>query len=343
MIRRFRWFLDLAFVVFWTGFVVGVVSLDVTGWVRIAAIVPFVTLFPGYVLLATVFPSVGNHGTYPFDRNESGLENPMPTKSGVDGAERFAFSALLSIVVVALIALATDFTTWGVTAVPTLFGVAGWTLLWTVGAFVRRVRLEAEERYVPRPEQFVSAMRFSRGPSASWGNESRSTVFDVAFAVSILVFATSLGYAAVNPPQETQAGGFTEFYVETENISGDVESTYPSQFAPGETRTLPIGITNREQRAVEYRLFVLEQRTDGAGANATVLSEERLDSRTVSLDHGERTTTSLSISPSMTGADLRLVVLLYVDRPPADPSTETAYRQLRLPIDVTDENESGGA
>lgn len=343
MTRRFGWFLDLAFVVLWTCFVVTLVSQGATGWIRAAAVVPFVTLFPGYTLLATLFPSGGTHRTYPFDRNESGLENPMPTKSGVDGAERFAFSVLLSIVVVAMVALLANFTPWGVTVVPILYGVAGWTLLWTLGALLRRVRIDAEERYVPRPLGLVSALRFSRGPSASWGNESRSTMFDVALGLSILVFATSLGYAAVNPPQETQAAGFTEFYVETENVSGDVESTYPSQFAPGETRTLPVGIANHEQTSVDYHLVVLEQRVDGAGENASVRSEAELDRRTVSLDHGERTVLPLSVSPTTTGTDLRLLVLLYEDSPPADPSLDSAYRSLRLPIDVTSDADSGGA
>ena len=343
MYRRFRWYLDLAFVACWTCSVVALVFLDVGGWIRIAAVVPFVTLFPGYVLLATLFPSVGKHGTYPFDRNESGLENPLPTKAGVDGAERFAFSTLLSIVVVALVALGANFTPRGVTVVPILLGVAGWTLLWALGASVRRRALEPEERYVPRVMGFVSALRFSRGPSASWGNESRSTTFDVALGLSILLFATSLGYAAVNPPQETRAEGFTEFYVETENVSGDVESTYPSQFTPGETRTLPVGITNRELKSVDYHLLVYEQRVNGAGANATVVENAELGRRTVSLDHGETTITSVSVSPTMTGTDLRLVLLLYEDQPPTDPSPDTAYRTLRLPIDVTDEDESGGA
>lgn len=343
MNRRFRWSRDLVFVGLWTGFVVAIVSLDVGGWVRAAAVVPFVTLLPGYALLATLFPSVGKHGTYPFDRNESGLENPMPTKAGVDGAERFAFSVLLSVVVVALIALAANFTPWGVTVTPILFGVAGWTLLWTAGAFVRRTDLEPGDRYVPRPAQFVSALRYSGGPGASWGRDSRTGLFDVALALSILLFATSLGYAAVNPPQETQAAGFTEFYVETENVTGDVESTYPSQFTSGETRTLPVGITNQEQKPVDYRVLVFEQRVDGAGESATVLSEERLDRRTVSVDHGETTTVPLSVSPSMTGTDLRLVVLLYDGQPPTDPSPDTAHRTLRLPIDVTDDGESAGA
>jgi len=133
MTRRFGWFLDLVFVVLWTCFVVTLVSQGATGWLRAAAVVPFVTLFPGYTLLATLFPSGGTHRTYPFDRNESGLENPMPTKSGLDGAERLAFSVLLSIVVVAMVALLANFTPWGVTVDPILFGVAGWTLLWTLG------------------------------------------------------------------------------------------------------------------------------------------------------------------------------------------------------------------
>ncbi len=337
MIRYSRWYLDLAFVACWTGLAVLLVGPAHTGWVRVAAAVPFVTLFPGYVLLAALFPSVGTHETYTFDRNESGFEDPLPTKSGVDGTERFAFSVVLSVVVVAAVALVAHFTPWGVTLGPILSGVAGWTLLWTLVATVRRARLEPEARYVPRPTNFVAALRFSGGPGAAWGNETRSGLFDAALAVSVLLFASTLGYAAVNPPQESQSAGFTELYVEGQNVTGDVESTYPSRFAPGETRTLAVGVTNREQRPADYRLFLSLQRTDGGGRNATVLSEDRLDRRTLSLDHGERTAVSLPVTPTETGTDRRLVVLLYAGEPPGDPSLDTAYRSLLLPIDVTDD------
>lgn len=342
MTRRFRWFLDLAFVALWTVLVLVLVTLDVGGWIRIAAVVPFVTLFPGYVLLGTLFPTVGTHVTYSFDRNESGLENPLPTKSGVDGAERLAFSMLLSIVVVALVALAANFTPWGVTVGPILVGVAGFTLSLAAGAFVRRTDVEPEERYVPRPRKFVAALRFSGGPGVSWGRDSRSRLFDVAFAVSILLFATSLGYAAVNPPQETQASGFTEFYVETEDVSGDVESTYPSVFEPGETRTLPVSVANREAQQVEYHLVVLEQRVAADGETLAVVDESTLDRRTLPLDQDEQTTVELSVTPTMTGTDIRLALLLYEGQPPSDPDADSAYQSIRLPIDVTDDGESGG-
>lgn len=338
MNRRFRWYLDLAFVASWTIFVSLLVSLGVGGWIRIAAVVPFVTFLPGYAVLAVLFPSVGTHATYAFDRNESGLENPLPTKSGVDGAERVAFSALLSIVAVGLVALVANFTPWGVTVGPILVGLAGLTLALTGGAVVRRRDLDPEERYVPRPGNFVSALRFSGGPGASWGRDSRTRLFDVAFALSILLFASSLGYAAVNPPQEAESSGFTEFYVET----GDVESAYPSQYSPGETRTVPLEIANHEEEHVEYTLVVLEQRVVADGENRTVVDETELDRRSIALDHDETSGVELSVSPTMTGTDLRLALLLYEGQPPADPGVESAYRTLRLPIDVTDDG-SGGA
>lgn len=343
MDRTLRDFLDLALVALWTGVVVSLAARDVTGLVRAAAVVPFVTLLPGYALLAAAFPTVGTHATDAFDRTGSGLQNRKPTKSGVDGTERFAFAVVLSVVVVAAVALVANFTPRGVTVGPILIGVAGWTLLSTLVAFVRRWRLDPDERYVPRPLAFAAALGYDGGSDAFLGRDSRVGLADVALCTSMLLFATSVGYAAVNPPQETASSGFTELYVDSGNVTGDVQSRYPSQFAPGENRTLHVGVANREHESVDYRLLVFEQRTDGAGANATVLSERRVDRRTVSLDHGETTTAQVSASPTTTGTDLRFVVLLYEGRPPTDPGVDSAYRALRLPITVTEDGDATGA
>ena len=340
MAREHRWFFDLVFALLVTCLVVVAVTAGLSGWGRAALVVPFVTFLPGYALLAAIFPSIGTHDAHAFDENESGLENPMPTKAGLDGVERFAFSVVASVAVVPAVALVASFTPWGVTVEPILFGVAGLTVLWTLVALVRRLRLSPERRYVPSPGRFASAMLYSSRSGAAWGRDPGASVFNLLLVVSVAIFATSLAFAAVNPPQEPTST-FTEFYVESNNVTGDSQTMYPARFETGESRTVPVGIANREHEAVDYRLVVLLQRTDGAGANATVVEERELDRRTVSLAHGERRIVPVSVSPTMTGTDLRLVLLLYADEPPDDPSPATAYHALRLPIDVGDGAASG--
>jgi hypothetical protein len=44
---------------------------------------------------------------------------------------------------------------------------------------------------------------------------------------------------------------------------------------------------------------------------------------------------ALPVRPEKTGENLRLVVLLYRGSPPENPTAETAYRVLRLGVDVS--------
>lgn len=332
MVSENRWYLDLALVAFLTGLVFLVVTIETSGWLRAMLVVPFVTLLPGYALVAFFYPAVGQSATRTFDENESGLQNPLPTKQGVDTVERLVFSVLASIIVVPAITVISNFTPWGIALLPILVGVAAFTLLFTLGALGRRVRLPPERRFVLQPSKTLANLQYTTRRNVFGAGESKIQMFNVALGISILLFATSVGYAALNPPQ---GEGFSEFYVETGEVTGDTQSMYPSQFDAGETRELPIAVTNQEHEQIQYRLVVLLQRVDGGGGSqAEVREEQQLTQRSFTVDQGETQNISLSISPTMTGSDLRLSLLLYRGDVPSDPSLANAYRSLRLPIDV---------
>jgi uncharacterized membrane protein len=94
---------------------------------------------------------------------------------------------------------------------------------------------------------------------------------------------------------------------------------------------------------VEYTVVVELQRvtivneTDST-TNATtvrVLDERELRRFEVSLAHNETWHNQHTVTPTMTGDRLRLQYLLYRGEPPADPSGETAYRELHLWVNVS--------
>ena len=333
-----RWYLDLALVVFLTGLVFLMVTIGTTGWLRAGLVIPFVTLLPGYALIAFLFPGAGKDASRTFDENETGLQNPLLQREGVDPIERVVFSVVASIVLVPLVALVANFTPWGITLEPILVGTASLTLLFTFGALGRRARLPLDRRYVLKPSQVLSNVQYSTPRNVFRGGQGQVRLFNIALGISVLLFAVSVGYAALNPPQ---GGGFTEFYVETGNVTGDTQSMYPSQFDAGETRELSVAVTNQEHEQVQYHLVVLLQRTDGAGSRVDVIEEQRLTERSFTTSQGATQNLSLSVSPTMTGSDLRLGLLLYRGAVPADPSFENAYRSLRLPIDVGAASTSG--
>ncbi|MDS0282649.1 DUF1616 domain-containing protein [Haloarcula onubensis] len=326
-----RWYIDLSLVALLTGLAVLAVTADATGVVRIAAVVPLVTLLPGYAFVALLYPSSGNHAVRTVDETQRGLRNPLPSKRGVDTVERVVFAVVSTLVLVPCVALLTSVSPWGLAVRPLLFALAGLTLACTIGGLFRRRRLPAESRYTPQFGQVVSNLGYVDTTSAFGGTDSRRRLYNVGLAASVLLLCSSVGYAAVNPPQ---AGGFTEFYVDTGDVSGDSQSMYPSQFAVGETRTVPVTIVNQEHERQTYEAVVEIQRVNGTGADADVLESTRAGSQRVSLAHDERRTVEFDVSPDRRGSDRRLLVSLYRGQAPADPSPGDAYRTLRLPITV---------
>ncbi|RLF96161.1 hypothetical protein DRN58_09965, partial [Thermococci archaeon] len=91
----------------------------------------FILFFPGYSLIAVLFPR----------------------KEDIDGIERLALSFGLSIAVVPLIGLGLNYTPWGIRLNPILISISLFTILCLVAAFLRRVRLPEDERFfVEMPE-----------------------------------------------------------------------------------------------------------------------------------------------------------------------------------------------
>jgi uncharacterized membrane protein len=66
-----------------------------------------------------------------------------------------------------------------------------------------------------------------------------------------------------------------------------------------------------------------------------VLERESIDRFSTRLAANETWTRQHTVSPSMTGERLRLVYLLYKNGLPAQPTTENAYRETHLWVNVT--------
>lgn len=327
MVTRAREYVDLVLVVGLLSIATITIGAGATGVVRVAAAIPLVTILPGYALMALVYPGGGTPPRRDFDENEHGLRVSNPGLTGITGVERLAFSVVTSPVIVAAVALVSSFTPWGVTLAPILVGVVSLSVLFVLGAAIRRTQLDDDRRPTPSIGGVFSgsiqrAGRQSRG---------RQRVFTLALAGGVLLFAGSLAFAALAPPQTAE---YTEFYVGGQNVTGDTQSMYPSQFDASGARDLSLVVANHEGVDTDYSVVVLLQRVEGAGRNATVLEQQPLAQRTVTVSQGEKRTLTVPIKPTMTGTDLRLRVLLYRGDPPEVPSASNAYRTLRLPIDV---------
>ncbi|GAH60338.1 unnamed protein product, partial [marine sediment metagenome] len=186
---------------------------------RIVLGLPFVLFFPGYVLMAVLFPK----------------------REGLGGIERVALSFGMSIAVVPLIGLILNYTWWGITLEPTLYSIASFIFVVSIIAWVRRRRLPEEERF-----NIEFQLRLP-----GWGGGAWDKVLSVVLVVAILGALGTLGYVIAKPKVGER---FTEFYIL--GVGGKAED-YPQELTIGEEGKVIVGIINREHERVSYHVEVM--------------------------------------------------------------------------------------
>lgn len=166
------------------------------------------------------------------------------------------------------------------------------------------------------------------------GERLKGVVLTVLLILSLLLAAGGLAYAIAVPDSDDR---FTEFYLLSENESGDlVAGGYPKNFTCGENEPVVVGITNQESQRTNYTIVVeLQRLRDSNGSAGTVVESQELGRLDISVPDNETMYVNYDISPTLTGQRLRLVFLLYRGTAPADPTAESAYRELHLMISVS--------
>ena len=196
---------------------------------------PFLLFFPGYTLMAALFPKKGSLG----------------------GVERVALSFGLSIAVVPLIGLVLNFTPWGIRLDPILISLAVFIIATSGVAAYRREKLAPEERF-----RVLFNVRLP-----SWQGQSMpDKVLSVVLAVAIVGAIGTLGYAVATPRVGEK---FTEFYIL--DLDGKAEN-YPTELKVGEEGRVIVGIVNHEQEEASYRVEVW---IDGEKAKLRIDGEDR--------------------------------------------------------------------
>jgi len=178
---------------------------------------PFVLFFPGYTMVAALFPH----------------------RDDLEGLERLGLSLGLSIAVLPLMGLVLNYTPIGITLLSTLFFATAFIAGCTVIAYYRRGQLPLEERYALRLELDVAGWR-------SGGLLDRSLT--VALGVSIFAALGTFLFVLAKPEVGER---FTEFYVLGPYAQAE---DYPTRVLAGQPITLIVGVINREHEDVQYRI-----------------------------------------------------------------------------------------
>jgi uncharacterized membrane protein len=210
----------------------GIIPLNILALLLIPAIIfspfsviqiilglPFILFFPGYVLMASLFPR----------------------KAGMGNTERIALSLGMSIVVVSLIGLILNYTPWGITWESSLYSVVSFIVIMSIIAWLRRRRLPGDERF---------GFDFQLG-FPGLGKGALDKALSITLVVSVVAALGMLGYAIAAPKKGEK---FTEFYILG---PGGKAADFPRELTVGEEGRVTVGITNNEHETVTYRLDVM--------------------------------------------------------------------------------------
>ena len=297
-----------------TGMLLFVVPFNVA-MLRPAVGITFALLAPGYVLLAILFPENCRSADHHKSIGEAGQELPGP--------ERLIFSFGTSVAIVVIVGLFLGASPVGISP-ETLFvcigGVTGGGLMF---AWRRRLQVPADARLDAAVRRRCTATTHTFVTA----DTPVETLVNLALIVIIVLAIPTLVIAGASPSDD----GLTEMFLLSDDPDG-----YPGSFGAEQTEGLVVGVGNYEGEPIEYTVVVMLQHTDGSGADVDVLEEVETHRFTVSLEPGEERLIDHFVTPGehMTGSDIRLVYLLYIDEPPEEPAVETAYRHLHLWVDV---------
>lgn len=270
--------------------------------------VPFLVLYPGYAIVAALFPRAPDQARPPW----------TDPAGGPGWIARVALAIGVSGVAVATIGVVLGWTV-GYDLRYVVAAVGGLTLAGVVVAALRRQQYPLERRADP----LVGGVAYLRS--------SRSGFQTFAMAIAVVALLSAVAYAGTTPPPRE---GFTEFSLLVEDGEGQLVATdYPREFVAGQGQPLQLAVENQEGRAMDYEVVVLAQTV---GPDGSVTNEERVDRFGVEVPAGERTVVERQIAPTTPNEGVRLRFLLFEGGASTNPDVEDADLSLQLWVDVVE-------
>jgi uncharacterized membrane protein len=212
---------------------------------RIILGVPFLVFFPGYTLIAALFPRRGSIGS----------------------VERMTLSFGFSFVVVSLIGVILNYTPWGIRLYPILISLTIFIVTTSAVAWHRQRKLHEVEKFT---------LSFNLGLPLWRGQGFLDKTLSIILVAAILGTIGTLGYFVVSPKVGER---FTEFYLEGLE---DKAMDYPRELNIGGMGKVIVGVTNHEKVEASYRLEVRIDGVKNSEVEQFVLGDEQKWEETVS-------------------------------------------------------------
>lgn len=241
----------------------------------------FMFFAPGYAVLAAVFPQ----------------------KENMTNVERVILSLVVSLIVAGGVGLLLPYTPFGLRAEPLVVCLSSLTVVSTIVAYGRRSSLSSTRAFTISFHP-VGGVRRVFSYHESIGNLDKMLV-----VVLILIIFTSLVATVYLVAIPFGGEPSTELYLLGSNGTA---VGYPSELRIGEATSVIVGVTNHEQRPIDFTLVT----TLNGTAGSSTLSSENL-----SLANNQNWEQTVSIRPDQTGTNLKLSFLLYGDNKTAPLQT----------------------
>jgi uncharacterized membrane protein len=283
---------------------------------------PFIVFIPGYILVSALFPA-------------------KKTERGLDIVERVALGIGLSLIIVALIGVGLNYTPIGIQPISSSFFLLLFIICVGAIAIYRWFKTAPDDR-------FTLSLHISlKKPE----DNLDKALIAILILVIIITSATFVYVAITSKPVKT----YTEFYL----LGPDGRAfDYPEDLIKGENATVNIGITNHEDRTMDYNIeiWLLNQTTYGDGVtDITSLNnawfQEKINITLPPDDMGNegswksQWSYNYTFSINRTGKDLKLMFLLFTTQTENynynedyksifNQKIKNAYQELHLSITI---------
>ncbi len=194
-----------------------------TGVLRIALGLLYMLFFPGYALIAALFPR----------------------KSTLDGIERLALSFGLNVAVPPLILCILNYTHLGIRLYPILISLLFFIIIMAAIAWYRRWRLPPDERFAPKLGTGLLSMARTWASGRRWDK-----ILSVLLVIVILSAIGTLSYVIATPKVGER---FTEFYIMGPERKAE---NFPWEVTLGEEARVILRIVNREHETIVYKVII---------------------------------------------------------------------------------------
>ena len=202
---------------------------------RIVLGLPFVLFFPGYVLIAALYPR----------------------REDLGGVERVALSLGLSLAVVPLVGLILNYTPWGIRLTPIVMSLTLFITACSLATARQRLRLSAAERFPADVRPILQSMG-----SLPW------TGLAVAAVIIGIVLFAGFRFGVLGGSRVGES--FTEFYILGAN--GKAEG-YPRRLLVGEPSQVILGVINHEGHSARYTVEIQADGNRMASLDPLVLKD----------------------------------------------------------------------